>query len=108
MEINFFWAPLVQGSLEVRPSLDGLTDVVVAINYQRVGSNQDGSIYAVSNGQVGCPTPSPTDFTAYDDLTQDQVYSWLDQLVDVPAVDAVIMEEILTPKVVTLPLPWEQ
>jgi hypothetical protein len=106
MEINFYWAPLVEGSLEVRPSVDGLTDVVVSINYQRVGSNQDNSIYAVSVGQVGCPSPSPTDFTAYADLTEEQVFSWLDQLVDVPAVDAIIMEEILTPKVVTLPLPW--
>lgn len=106
MEINFYWAPLVEGSLEVRPSLDGLTDVVVAINYQRVGSNEDEGIYSVSLGQVGCPTPSSTDFTAYDDLTEEQVFSWLDQLVDVPSVDSLIMEQILTPKVVTLPLPW--
>jgi hypothetical protein len=105
MEINFYWV-LNEGALIVLPSLDGLTDVVVAINYQRVGSNQDGSIYSVNVGQVGCPTPSSTDFTAYADLTEQQVFSWLDKLVDVPLVDSLIMEQILTPKVVTLPLPW--
>jgi hypothetical protein len=58
---------------------------------------------------MACATPSETDFTAYPDLTYEQVCGWLDAGLDVPALDANLdqqIENIINPPLITLPLPW--
>ena len=56
-----------------------------------------------------CQSPSETDFTAYPDLTYDQICSWLDAGLNVAELDADLdsqIENIINPPIVTLPLPW--
>jgi hypothetical protein len=95
--------------LDTAPQLDGLSDVVVTVHWTRIAS--DGKYSASSYGAMGCQTPSDTDFTAYPDLTQEQVESWLDEGLDVAAIDAgldVQIENLINPPIIILPLPWAE
>ena len=98
----------VINQMDTKPSEDGLTDVVVVIHWTRTA--QDGDINVSSYGTMGCETPSATDFTAYPDLTQAQVESWLDAGLQVEEIDLGLqsqIDNIITPKIVVLPLPWD-
>ena len=95
--------------LDTAPQLDGLPDVVVTVHWTRFAT--DGK-YSVNNiGTMGCQTPSETDFTAYPDLTFDQVCSWLDAGLNVEEIDAslaVQIENLINPPIIVLPLPWSE
>jgi hypothetical protein len=97
----------VINQMDTKPTEDGLTDVVVVIHWTRTA--QDGEINVSNIGTMGCTTPSETDFTAYPDLTYEQVCSWLDAGLDVAAIDLNLdgqIENIIKPPIIVLPLPW--
>ena len=105
MATQFNW---VVNQLDTAPSLDGLLDVVICVHWVRTA--QDGEINVSSYGTMGCETPSETDFTAYPDLTQAQVESWLDAGLQVEAIDLGLdkqIENIINPPTIVLPLPWD-
>jgi hypothetical protein len=105
MATQFNW---VVNQLDTAPSLDGLTDVVVVIHWNRIATQDE--IVVSSYGTMNCTTPSETDFTAYPDLTQAQVEGWLDAGLDVPTIDANLdkqIENIINPPIIVLPLPWQ-
>ena len=105
MSTTYQW---VINQLDTAPSEDGLTDVVKVVNWTRAA--QDGEINASVYGTMFCQTPSETDFTAYPDLTYDQVCGWLDAGLDVPAIDLNLdgqIENIKNPPIIVLPLPFE-
>jgi hypothetical protein len=94
--------------LDTAPSEDGLIDVVKVVNWTRAA--QQGDINVSCYGSMGCTTPSSTDFTAYPDLTYEQVCSWLDAGLDVASIDLGLdgqIENIINPPIVVLPLPWQ-
>ena len=94
--------------MDTKPTEDGLTDVVVTVHWTRVAT--EGEIVVSSYGTMNCTTPSSTDFTAYPDLTQEQVESWLDAGLDVPTIDLGLdkqIEDIINPPIIVLPLPWQ-
>lgn len=98
-------------SMDTAPSLDGLTDVVVNVNWKRNATaiNNDITYFADIYGQMPCTTPSDTDFTAYPDLTFEQVCGWLDAGLDVPALNASLdaqIENQINPPIIVLPNPW--
>jgi len=102
--VNFKWV-IVQ--LDTKPQEQGLQDVVSLIHWRRNAS--DGSYIAESYGTMPCETPSSTDFTAYPDLTQAQVESWLEAGLDLASIDSNLEEQIAlqkNPPIVVLPLPW--
>lgn len=106
MAIQYKWI-FEDNSLDTAPSQDGLTDVVKTVHWRLAGT--DGDIYADTYGAMACATPSETDFTAYPDLTEDQVISWLEAGLDVEAEKekvAAKIQEIKNPEIVNLPLPW--
>ena len=112
MAIQMTW--VINGMLTA-PSEDGLTDVVKSINWTRTATEEvvDGEtpkIYVASfPGVTPCPTPSSENFIAYPDLTEAEVIAWLEQLVDVPSLDARLTKQVqdqINPPVVELPLPW--
>ena len=93
------------------PQDGSLLDVVVTINWRRNATTEvDGKIYfADVYGVMGCTTPSPTDFTAYPDLTFEQVCGWLDAGLDVADLNTqldVKLQNLINPTFVNLPLPW--
>lgn len=98
----------VINQMDTKPTEDGLTDVVVVIHWSRIATQDE--IVVSSYGTMNCTTPSETDFTAYPDLTQAQVESWLDEGMDVPTIDANLdkqIENIINPPLIVLPLPWQ-
>ncbi len=102
----------VVSQMDTAPSLDGLTDVVVTVHWRRnaVAVDGDKTYYADVYSSMACTTPSSTDFTAYPDLTFEQVCGWLDAGNDVPALDANLdaqIENQINPPVIVLPLPWQ-
>jgi hypothetical protein len=104
MAVEFKWI-VVQ--LDTKPQEGGLQDVVSVVHWRRNAT--DGKYISESYGTMGCATPSSTDFTAYPDLTQVQVESWLNEGLDVFTIDNGLVNVIDTqknPPIVTLPLPW--
>jgi hypothetical protein len=93
--------------MEVSPSLDGLTNVVKKINftYEAV----DGEYRTWIRDNYFCPNPSSTDFTAYDNLTKEQVIGWLESGLDLVDLQKQLQDKIdmLKISLVSLPLPFE-
>jgi hypothetical protein len=105
MAIAYSWI-IVQ--LDTKPQEGDLIDVVSVVHWRRHA--QDDTYSSESYGTMACATPSDTDFTAYPDLTQEQVESWLDAGLDVVAIDlglANAIEAEKNPPIIVLPLPWE-
>ena len=98
----------VINQLDTAPSEDGLTDVVKVVNWTRTAQQEDINVSCY--GSMNCVTPSSTDFTAYPDLTYDQVCGWLDAGLDVVSIDLGLdkqIENIINPPIIVLPLPWQ-
>lgn len=98
--------------MDTKPTEDGLTDVVVVVHWTRTAEQYVGGepIKVSSYGTMGCETPSATDFTAYPDLTYEQVCGWLDAGLDTEAINLGLdqkIENIINPPIIVLPLPFE-
>ena len=108
METTYFW---VVSQMDTKPQEGNLVDVVVCIHWRRnaVAVDGDKTYYADTYGAMGCATPSETDFTAYPDLTFEQVCGWLDAGNDVEALNANLdaqIENQINPPIIVLPNPW--
>ena len=93
------------------PQEGQLIDVVSIVHWTREATQYVGAepIVVSVYGTMTCQTPSDTDFTAYPDLTYEQVCGWLDAGLDVVSLDANLdaqIENIINPPIVTLPLPF--
>ena len=100
-------------AMDVVPKEGELVNVVSVVHWRRKGTEVvDGKTYTAEvYSTYNCPSPSSTDFTAYPDLTQAQVESWLNAGLDVPSINqniATQIEQQINPPVVTPPLPWNQ
>jgi len=101
---NFAWSVY---QLDTVPQEGNLMDVVIVVHWGRTAV--EGEYTAYSYGTMACQTPSETDFTAYPDLTFDQVCGWLENGLDYEAIDAGLQQNIdnqINPPVIVLPLPW--
>ena len=93
--------------MEVSPSLDGLTNVVKKINFTYEAI--DGEYRTWIRDNYLCPNPSGTDFIAYDNLTKEEVVSWLENGLNIIDLQKQLQEKIdmLKISLITLPLPFE-
>jgi len=101
----------VVNSMDCIPQENSLVDVVSVVHWTREATKYVGAepIVVSVYGTMACQTPSATDFTAYPDLTYDQVCGWLDNGLPVVELDANLdqqIENIINPPIVTLPLPF--
>lgn len=106
MATTYKW---IVSSMDTAPSEDNLTDVVKVVHYRYQA--EDGDYTAEVYGTMDCATPSETDFTAYEDLTYEQVCAWLEAGLDVEAMGtnlAAQIENQKNPPIVNLPLPWNK
>jgi hypothetical protein len=108
METIYSWQV---SQMDTKPQEGNLIDVVVNIHWRRnaVAVDGDKTYYADTYGAMGCATPSETDFTAYPDLTFEQVCGWLDAGNDVEALNANLdaqIENQINPPIIVLPNPW--
>jgi hypothetical protein len=101
----------VINALDCVPKEQEMTDVVSIIHWSRIADTFLGaeplevSIY----GSMTCSQPSETDFTAYPDLTFEQICEWLEAGLNVSELNANLdtqIENIINPPIITLPLPW--
>ena len=106
---NFIWSIY---QLDTVPQEGNLDDVVITVHWGRTATEEistEEEYTAYVYGAMGCATPSETDFTAYPDLTFEQICSWLDAGLDVASIDAGLQQDIdnqINPPVIVLPLPW--
>jgi hypothetical protein len=108
METIYSWQV---SQMDTKPQEGNLIDVVVTIHWRRNATAIDGdnTYFADVYGSMACATPSETDFTAYPDLTFEQVCSWLDAGNDVEALNANLdaqIENQINPPIIVLPNPW--
>ena len=90
-------------------SIDGQSDVVFTVNWQC--NAIDNGYQANTFGSVPVTYTAGTPFTSYDQLTQEQVWGWVNPSIDRPEIEANLqsmIDEQKNPPVVTPPLPWAQ
>ena len=99
--------------LDTIPQEGDLQDVVKTVHCRYNGTKvvNDKTYFAETFLSYPCQQPSDTDFTAYPDLTEAQVISWLEDGADVTSlkenVDAQL-ENLINPPIVNLGLPWAE
>jgi hypothetical protein len=94
-------------ALECVISEDGLTNVVLNVNWRYKGTNENG-VSADIYGVETMPQPNPENFTPYDDLDLTIVSGWLENKLDVEEMKTRVDDKInliVNPVIVTLPLP---
>lgn len=110
--MNYVWTI---NYMDTKPSEDGLTNVVVSCQWGLSGT--DGTYTASNYGYTNFAAPQAGDFTAYANLTQDQVLGWVWSApsenggVDKTKAEEGIASQIeqqKNPPTVVLPNPWAQ
>ena len=94
-------------SMPAYPQAEGQNDVVFQVNWQ-CNANDDG-YSANSFGTVPVTYVAGSPYTPYDQLTQEQVWGWINPSIDRPEIEANLQAMIdvqKNPPVVTPPLPW--
>lgn len=94
-------------SLPAYPAADNETDVVFQVNWTCTAT--DGAYSAVTAGSVPVVYEAEAPFIPYADLTQEQVWAWVDPQIDRAEVEAnleLLIEQQKNPTVVVNPLPW--
>ena len=94
------------------PNKVTFVNVVKFISYIRKASETvDDKVYTASiSGSIELPVPEEGNFTDYNNLTFEQVCTWLETLVDVSTIDQQLNDTIdfqKNPPIIQLPLPWE-
>lgn len=93
--------------LECFPKVGDETDVVCRVDWYVEGTDDKYSASYYGSFETVFKEGDP--FKPYEDLTFDDVWTWVTEVVDMEMVKQTIKEQIETqanPKVITLPLPW--
>lgn len=83
-------------------SLDGLTNVIVTVNYNAV---KDGVLIP---GSLGLSAPHESAFIPFKDVTEEMVLGWLNESLDLEQIDSALDSEIAYKQEVieSKPFPW--
>lgn len=103
---QFNWIIL---NLPSYPQQDGQVDVVFQVNWQCQAISENGAANAF--GSVNVTYESGSSFTPYDQLTQEQIWEWIDPQIDRTAIETNLQAQIdlqNNPPVINPPLPWQQ
>jgi hypothetical protein len=103
--INFTW---IIPNLECVISENGLQDVVDAVHWRYVATDEENNISVDTYGVQSMPEPSSSDFIPYSALTLTVVSGWLENVIDVQPMQEDLTNQInliLNPIKVNLPLP---
>jgi hypothetical protein len=108
METNFQW---VISQLNCAVESEGLPNVINVIHYRYNATKVEGekTYFTETYGAVNVSQPNPQTFIPYEDVTEEEVINWLEQILPVEdfklSLNALIDLQI-NPVEVTLPLPW--
>ena len=101
---NSIWSIV---SMPAYSQIDGQSDVVFEVNWQCQA--QDSVYQATSVGTVPVAYTAGSPFTPYNQLTQEQVWGWVNPQIDRPAIEAnlqALIDAQKNPPVITPSLPW--
>jgi len=89
---NFDW---IISALDCKIKVGTLEDIVDVVHWRLNASNENHT--AETYGCTNMPEPSGTDFTAYENLTKEQVVSWVESILSVipESIDEVVKESQL-------------
>lgn len=76
----------------VKPSSDGMSNVVTGVNW--ICSGSDKGISAISSGSVSLGTPNPAEFVPYDKITYDMAYQWVSGRIIMENVEKQVKDQI--------------
>lgn len=94
--------------LEMAPQLNGLEKVITRVRYNYVGVDENGN-EGVFNGATPMPEPNAKGYKPFEELTAEDIVSWLEATADKPHMQERIAKQIETkvaPKYVETPAPW--
>jgi hypothetical protein len=101
--ITFNWTI---SAVERAISLNGLQDVIQTVHWRYRGTDENG-VTAETYGAVAVGQPNPQDFTPFDEITASDVEGWLENILDVPSMQANLESQItliINPTTITGPL----
>lgn len=84
---------------------DGLEKVAYNVHWSYFATNGEHTASMIGVQSIG--EPNPDNFVAFEDLTEEQVVSWIEAAMDVEQMKANLdkqIEDLIAPKVVTLQL----
>ena len=96
-------------ALDCKVSEDNLQDVVYTVHWRYKATNEDG-ISAETYGAQYILPPTEEDFTPYSELTKEQVTGWIEDILDITAMQLALEANIelqINPINVTLLPPFE-
>lgn len=94
--------------LEVAPMLGDLENVVTRVRYDYIGTDEN-RVTSTFVGATPMPAPNSEAYKPFDQLTETDVISWLEEVADKSHMQERITKAIqaqITPKNVDMPLPW--
>jgi len=94
-------------AVDAHVSQDGLDNVIYNVHYSYIGEDQNGNV-ATQIGVQHVPNVDPENFTAFDQLTQADIISWIEPTLNVEEFKANLdaqLAEIQAPTMVTLQVP---
>jgi hypothetical protein len=108
METNFQW---VISQLNCAVELEGLPNVINTIHWRYNATKVEGdkTYFAENYGAVNVAQPNPQNFIPYEDVTEQEIINWLEQILPIDAMQSSLESNInlqINPIEVTLPLPW--
>lgn len=98
-------------SMTVTPNYDGLSNVVILINWSKtLSAETNGNVYVANiNGEYSCSPADPNNFISYDNLTFNQVIGWVQSGYSEEELNAYLDRQVnnqINPPTINLPLPW--
>jgi hypothetical protein len=99
---NYTWRI---NAVDCYTSKDGLEKVAYNVHWSYFATNGEHTASMIGVQSVG--EPNPDNFVAFEDLTEDDVISWISASMDVEQMQANLdkqIEDLVAPKVVTLQL----
>jgi hypothetical protein len=101
----------VISALNCAVELDGLPNVINQIHWRYQAEQVDGDKvwFAETYGVSSVGQPNPQNFVPYEDIIEAEVISWLEQILPMETMQDSLQANIalqITPKEVSLPLPW--
>ena len=104
MAITYTWNV---NTMDTAPSANGLANVVKVVHWRLAAT--DGTYTAETYSTVSLDSPNPDDYTAFSDLTEAQVISWVEAKLDMDKIKEGLekqLEQLANPPIVVKQGPW--
>jgi hypothetical protein len=108
MAITFIFLTDDTMKLEIAPVLGDLQNVVTRVRYNYVGVDENGN-EGTFNGATPMPAPNAEGYKPFEELTAEDIVSWLETTADKVHMQERITKQIeaqINPKYEPVPSPW--